>query len=119
MNTGKVFSVLKAPWLFPAYVLSSPYFIYDGDQQYLLKSADSFLKKRTSEKNFLYLTVGDEPQLKMSIDSFVAKLEAIKPAGVEWQFSMKKDEDHRSVMAVILPEALRSVFSDWKGRPSR
>lgn len=114
-----IFGFLKAPNLFHAYVLSSPYFIYDGDQQYLLKSTDSFLKKRTSQKNFLHLTVGDEPQLQMSIDSFVAKLEAIKPAGVEWQYAVKKDEDHRSVMAVILPGGLRSVFSDWKGRPIR
>lgn len=54
----------------------------------------------------------------MSIESFVAKLEAIKPAVVEWRYSVKNNEDHRSVMAVILTEGLRSVFSDWKGRPS-
>jgi hypothetical protein len=119
VGTLGIYGFLKAPGLFHAYVLSSPYFIYDGDQQYLLKSTDSFLKKRTSQKNFLHLTVGDEPQLMVLIDSFVAKLEAMKPAGVEWQYSVKKDEDHRSVMAVILPEGLRSVFSDWKGRPPR
>ena len=119
IGTLGIYGFLKAPGLFHAYVLSSPYFIYDGDEQYLLKSTDSFLKKRTSEKNFLHLTAGDEPQLKMSIDSFIARLAAIKPAGVEWQYSAKKGEDHRSVMAVILPEGLRSVFSAWKGRPSR
>jgi len=114
-----IYSFLKTPGLFHACVLSSPYFIYDGDGQYLLKNTESFLRKRSSQNNFLHLTVGDEPQLKMSIDSFVDKLEKLKPAGVEWQYSVKQDEDHRSVMAVILPEGLRSVFSDWKGRQSK
>ncbi len=85
-------------------MLSRPYFIYEGNQQYLLKNSNSFLKKRTSRKNIMHLTVGNEPQLTMSIDSFVAKLEAMKPSGVEWQYLLKKDEDHRSVMAVILTE---------------
>jgi len=119
VGTLGIYGFLKAPGLFNAYVLSSPFFIYDGDQQYLLKSTDSFLKKRASQKNFLHLTVGNEPRLKMSMDSFVARLEAIKPAGVGWQYAVKQDEDHRSVMAVILPEGLRSVFSDCKGRPIR
>jgi hypothetical protein len=66
----------------------------------------------------MHLTVRNEPQLKMSINSFVAKLESMKPSGIEWPCLLKKDEDHRSVMAVILTEALRSVFSDWKGRLS-
>jgi predicted alpha/beta superfamily hydrolase len=99
-----IYGFLKTPGLFHAYVPSSPYFIYDGNGQFLLKNTESFLKKRTSQKNFLHLTVGNEPQLKMSIESFVAKLEAMKPVGVEWQYSVKNNENHRSVMAVILKE---------------
>lgn len=45
VGTLGIYGFLKAPNLFHAYVLSSPYFIYDGNQQYLLKNTESFLKK--------------------------------------------------------------------------
>lgn len=114
-----IYGFLKSPGLCNAYVLSSPYFVYDGREQYLLKNTESFLEKRSIEKNFLHLTVGNEPQLKGEIESFIGKLEALKPPGVQWTYSVKKDEDHRSVMAVVLPDGLRAVFTEWEDPPSR
>ncbi len=114
-----IFGFLKEPELFHAYILSSPFFVYDGGQRYLLKNTESFVRKRSVEKNFLYITVGDEPRLKEAIEAFIEHLETIKLSGIEWKYTVKEKESHRSVMAVILPAGLRSVFSDWRSRPYR
>jgi predicted alpha/beta superfamily hydrolase len=114
-----IYAFLKEPELFHAHVLSSPFFVYDGNQRYLLKNTESFIRKRNDEKNFLYITVGNEPRLKRAIEAFIENLETLKPVGVECKYTVKEREDHRSVMAMILPDGLRSVFSDWRGRLNR
>jgi len=112
-----VFAFLSDPDIFDAYILSSPYFVYDDNQKYLINNTESFFTKRASQNNFLYITVGNEPVLIGCIDEFLGIVKNKKPQGVEWKYEIKKDKNHRSIMQVVLEDGLRSVFSDWKNIP--
>lgn len=117
VGTFCIYTFLSAPDTFNAYIVSSPWLIYDEEEMFLLKNTESFLKKRSGQKNFLFLTVGNEPRLNPSIEAFIKILKNKKPVGVEWKFTMMQNENHRSIMVKSLAEGLRALYSGWENIP--
>ena len=117
VGTLCIYAFLSTPDTFNIFIVSSPWLIYDEEEMFLLKNTESFLKKRSSENNFLFLTVGNEPRLLPGIKAFIKILENKKPVGVEWEFTTMQNENHRSIISKGLTEGLRAVYSNWKNIP--
>jgi len=110
-GTLVVYALLSAPDLFQVHLTSSPFFIYDGGDRFLLRNAARLLKRRKDEKNYLYVAVGNEPDLKPTIDEFVRILGDTKPPGLVWDYVQMDKEDHSSILARSLTEGLRACFA--------
>ncbi len=114
-GTFGLYALLAAPDLFNACLVSSPYFLYDREAHFLLQNASSFLKKRTAEKNYLYITVGDEPALVKEIEAFLYVLKTENPPGLKWDFLPLPGETHESIQFRSLEAGLRALVSAWPG----
>ena len=116
-----VYALLAAPDLFQVHLTSSPYFIYDGNDRFLLQNAARFLKQRKAGENYLYMAVGNEPDLKPSLDAFDRILAENKPSGLAWDYVLMDKENHSSILVRSLTEGLRAYFgregSRSKGEP--
>jgi len=111
-GTLGIYSLLAEPEIFTTILASSPWFIYDLEEKYLLKNVEKFFGKRNSQKNFLYISVGNEPRLIPDIEEFTSLLDKNKPAGLEWEFEKMPDEDHNSIMARSLASGLRARYKN-------
>ncbi len=110
-GTFGLYALLAAPELFNACLVSSPYFPYDGEARFLLRNASSFLRKRTTERNYLYVTVGDEPGLSKEIEAFLDILKTENPPGLKWDFLPMPSETHESIQYRSLEAGLRALVS--------
>ena len=110
-GTLGLYALLAAPDLFDACLVSSPYFLYDGDARFLLTNAASLLRKRTAEKNYLYMTAGDEPALRKEIEAFLDILKTENPPGLKWDFVPLAGETHQSIQYRSLEAGLRALVS--------
>jgi predicted alpha/beta superfamily hydrolase len=106
-----VYVLLKEPSVFHSVLVSSPWMVYDGDQKYILKNTESFLKKRKAQTNFLYVCVGNEQNLIPEIEAFLGILEKNKPEGLTWKYVKMPEENHMSILARSLIEGLRAFAS--------
>jgi predicted alpha/beta superfamily hydrolase len=113
-----IYALLAAPDLFQVHLTSSPFFIYDGKNRFLLRNASRLLKRRRDEKTYLYVAVGNEPNLKPAIDEFVRILGDDKPPGLVWDYVQMDKEDHSSIQVRSLTEGLRAFYAKegWTGR---
>ncbi len=106
-----LYALLKEPDVFSSVLVSSPYFVYDGGERYIIKSTKNFLEKRKGQQNFLYICVGNEPRLMSEIEAFLKILEEAKPQGLTWKSVKMPEESHVSIMARSLTECLRAYGS--------
>ncbi len=106
-----LYALLKEPAVFSSVLVSSPYFVYDRGERYIIKSAKSFLDRRRGQENFLYICVGDEPQLISEIEAFLGILEEAKSQGLIWKYVKMPEENHMSILARSLTEGLRAFGS--------
>ena len=102
---------LTAPEVFEVAIVSSPWLIYDGEERFLLKSAEEALAGRSEERNFLFTAVGDEPNLAPSIEEFAAVLAKASPKGLQWTLRTWEEENHATIMPRCLLEGLRAYFA--------
>jgi predicted alpha/beta superfamily hydrolase len=103
-----LYALLRAPDLFQSVLVSSPWMVYDRDQKYILKNAESFFEGRKGQTNFLYICVGDEKNLIPEIEQFLSILEKNKPEGLTWEFLKMPKEDHQTILVRSLIEGLRA-----------
>ena len=73
---------------------------------------ESFFKRRTSQKNYLYICVGNEPNLAPSIEEFFQIVKKLNPAGLKWDYKIMKNENHRTIKNISLDAGLRSLFKN-------
>jgi predicted alpha/beta superfamily hydrolase len=106
-----IYALLKEADLFQTVLVSSPFFVYDGDGRYLINNTQNFLKKREGQINFLYICVGKEPRLISEIKSFLDILKREKPTGLTWKYEEMPEENHMSILARSLTEGLRAYGS--------
>ncbi len=106
-----IYVLLKEPDVFHSMLVSSPWMVYDGNQKYILKNTESFLRKRKGQTNFLYVCVGNERNLIPEIEAFLGILEKNKPEGLTWKYIKMPEENHMSILARSLIEGLRAFAS--------
>jgi predicted alpha/beta superfamily hydrolase len=103
-----LYALLEEPDVFQAVLVSSPYFIYDREERYIIKNTRAFLNRRKGQKNYLYICVGDEPRLLSEIETFLEILDNLKPEGLTWNYVKMPGENHMSILARSLSEGLRA-----------
>ena len=106
-----LYALLKEPGVFSSVLVSSPYFVYDREERFLIRNTRTFLRGRKDEKGFLYVCVGNEPQLVPEIEAFLKILEEAKPQGLTWKYVKLPEENHMSILARSLTEGLRAFGS--------
>jgi predicted alpha/beta superfamily hydrolase len=106
-----LYALLKEPDVFSAMLVSSPFFVYDRGERYIIKHTKAFLESRKGQENFLYICVGNEPQLVSEIEVFLKMLEEVKPRGLTWKYVKMPEENHMSILARSLTESLRAFAS--------
>jgi hypothetical protein len=83
----------------------------DRGERYIIKNTKTFLESRRGEENFLYICVGNEPQLLPEIEAFLKILEEVKPQGLTWKYIKMPEESHVSILVRSLTESLRAFAS--------
>jgi predicted alpha/beta superfamily hydrolase len=106
-----LYALLKEPDVFQSMLVSSPYFVYDRGERYIIKNTKTFLENRKGQENFLYICVGNEPQLVPEIEAFLKILDEAKPQGLRWKYMKMPEESHMSILARSLTECLRAYGS--------
>jgi predicted alpha/beta superfamily hydrolase len=103
-----LYTLLEEPDVFQSVLVSSPYFIYDREERYIIKNTRTFLNRRKRQNNFLYICAGDEPRLLSEIETFLEMLDNLKPEGLTWNYVKMPGENHMSILARSLTEGLRA-----------
>jgi predicted alpha/beta superfamily hydrolase len=120
-----LYALLRKPALFQSVLATSPWFIYDIDEKrrqefgnglferekgFLLSHAREWLAGRTTQKNFLFMAIGDEPQLMPYFDRFCKILETQRPAGLTWKASKWPGQTHQTMALHALTAGLVALF---------
>jgi predicted alpha/beta superfamily hydrolase len=111
-----VYAILGNPEVFNAGIASIPWIMYDGDDRFILKNTEQFLK--TGEyNNFLYMTMDDELDQLPDLPLFVEMLRENPAPGLDWEYYHWPDEDHTSTPYRSIYSGLRALFSGWSRIP--
>ncbi len=102
------YAKLKAPTLFPATILSSPAFT--GLNERLVNDLAPFLTTHATLRGKLFLALGNENPT--TVTSLVRQLRTV-PSAFQWQYQHYEDENHFSVTAKSLDDALKFVYQNW------
>lgn len=111
------YALLTRPETFQAALASSPWLIYDLDQQFILKNAERWLQGSTFSNNFLFFTGGDQPELVPTLQTLAKLFEQSAPEGLIWQFSPMPNADHGALVSKTLYAGLEALFADWNTIP--
>jgi predicted alpha/beta superfamily hydrolase len=106
-----LYALLKEPDVFSSILVSSPFFVYDRGERYIIKNTKTFFEGRKGQENFLYICAGNEPRLVSEIETFLGILEETKPRGLTWKYVKMPEENHTSILARSLTEGLRAFGS--------
>ena len=100
------------PDLFNAFIAVSPTLPWDHDL--VVKGTEKLLKERAELDRTLYVSLGNEPELKGSFDRLKTILGKSKARGLEWGADQWMDEDHGSLVMRAHDRGLRKVFAGWQ-----
>jgi predicted alpha/beta superfamily hydrolase len=106
-----IYALEQRPALFQRIVAASPSLEWDG--RLLLTAARDRLRKLSAPVR-LDLSVGDEGDNTDSTTAFAKILDELKPAGLDYRFTLYRGENHNSVRLVSFPAGLY-----WAYRPAR
>jgi predicted alpha/beta superfamily hydrolase len=103
--------------LFQAYIAMSPNVKYDNME--LVERAAKTLKASDNLAAILFLSVGNEADLKPGYDKLVSILTAQAPKGLTWESQVYLDEDHMSIPSRTLHNAMMAISADfgWRIKP--
>jgi predicted alpha/beta superfamily hydrolase len=106
-----IYALEQRPALFQRIVAASPALEWDG--RLLLAAARDRLRRVPAPVR-LDLSVGDESDNTASTTAFAKVLDELKPAGLDYRFTVYRGENHNSVRLVSFPAGLY-----WAYRPSK
>lgn len=99
----------KAPTLFPATILISP--AITGVNDKLRTDFTPFLKQHPPLNGKLFLALGNENAEQ--VVSLTQQLRAAAPTSLQWRYQHYADENHFSVTAKSLVDALKFIYTNW------
>jgi uncharacterized protein len=106
-----IYALEQRPALFQRVVAASPSLEWDG--RLLLKAARDRLRKLSAPVR-LDLSVGDDGDNTDSTKAFAKVLDELKPAGLDYRFTIYRGENHNSVRLVSFPAGLYWVYRSDK-----
>lgn len=106
-----VHTLLTAPEVFQAHIAASPWLIYADDL--VLKKADDLLAKRMLPNAFLYMTVGDEPEVLPAMKAFKQWLERKNIPGLRWEMENLTKDTHGSLTLKTMYAGLEKLYAGW------
>jgi hypothetical protein len=109
-----VYTLFTHPDMFNAHIAVSPYLMYND--KFVVKKVESMLNEKSAFKNYLYITIGDEPTYTETLAKFTQLLKD-KVKALKWEFSARQSEDHSSVPLKSLYDGLEFIFAGWKLPP--
>lgn len=107
-----VYTLLKAPELFNAYIATSPWLAYAD--HLLIKQAETILGEKNSLPKFLYMTAGKEPGIVKSMSSFTELLKKKAPPDLDWVYVYLDQEDHGSLPHQGFFNGMRALYPKWR-----
>jgi len=107
-----IYTALNHSDLFNASISVSPWVIYDNG--YILENARNMLKQKSELKKFLYITVGNEPEIQPGLEDLDELFRRESPDGFEWKVDTFKNEDHSTIPVVSLHHGLRALYKSWQ-----
>ncbi|MEE4312101.1 MAG: alpha/beta hydrolase-fold protein [candidate division KSB1 bacterium] len=113
-SLGGMFSIhvlFEHPDMFQAHFAMSPYIMWDDN--YCLTQAIQKLQKPLVLNNFLYITIGDEPDYVEPLAKFTGALETKGPDGLEWHYKIMNNDNHGTVPLKSLYFGLETLYKDW------
>ncbi|MBD3868628.1 MAG: hypothetical protein IFK94_10935 [Acidobacteria bacterium] len=106
------YTLVSQPDLFNAYIAASPTLGWDDDL--ILKKAKKLFTDRKELNKTFYMTLGDEPPLQGSYDTFEKFLKKTHAKGFTWGSKQMPAEDHGSVVLRSHYFGLKKIFEDWQ-----
>ncbi len=102
----------KQPKLFNAYIIASPFLMYDDET--VIKSLGSFLKKSPALNNSIYITVGNEPDYFSSLNKLSELFDDYSSEELNWKYVKMENEDHGTVPHKTIYDGLEFIYSGWR-----
>ena len=113
-SLGGMFSInvlFKHPKLFQAHFAMSPFVMWDNN--YVLTQAIEELQEPMQFKNFLYITLGDEPNYIEPLGKITNLLKSQKPDGLDWHYIVMENDNHGTVPLKSLYNGLETLYENW------
>ena len=98
--------------MFNAYIATSPSLLYDN--QALLREAGAYLDGMMTLNKFLFISVGNEQRVLLSLNAFTEILKNKAPRDLLWEFQCMEDENHLSIPPKSIREGMKALYSDWR-----
>ncbi|MFO7445093.1 MAG: alpha/beta hydrolase-fold protein [Ignavibacteriaceae bacterium] len=107
-----IYTFLREPDLFNAFLAASPYVMYD--KNYIVESAKTKLKDSYDSKRFLFITIGSrEPEYFPALDELTGLFKSKSPDNFEWKYIREENGDHATTPVKTINEGLLALYSDW------
>jgi tetratricopeptide (TPR) repeat protein len=114
-----LYTLLTQPEVFNGYIAATPWFIYDGSKQFMLKNSERLLTQQGFAKNFLFMAMSNDPDpgLQESFDAFATILRRNPKQGLRFRHVSWPEEDHWSISHKAVYDGLKWIFVDWREIP--
>ncbi len=114
-----LYSLMTQPTVFNGAIAGTPWFIYDGDEQYMLNNVKGWLNRQHFSRNFLFMAISNDrdPGLHESFDAFSEILNEEPRTGLRFHHVSWQDEDHWSISHKAGYDGLKWIFQDWREIP--
>ncbi|MCJ8268552.1 MAG: alpha/beta hydrolase-fold protein, partial [Psychrosphaera sp.] len=100
------------PDLFDAFILMSPWLLTQDPATSVLTKSIKFIQSKTLLPKYVYVTLGEEPDLRPSFDELTTALKNSTAQKLVWQSKVIQGATHMSVVGASVNEGLQAVFSD-------
>lgn len=101
----------SAPKLFQSEILMSPAFY--GSNKKILFDFPSFLMRGSNLSGSMFITIGDEPRAKGSIDMLGDFLKQYAPSVFHWSYRSYPEDDHFSLPYTSMYDGLKFIYTGF------
>jgi predicted alpha/beta superfamily hydrolase len=114
-SLGGLFSIhvlFEHSEMFQAHFAMSPYIMWD--ENIVLNESLKKLEQPLEFKNYLYITLGNEPNYVEPLGKLTGQLESKNPEGLEWHYIVMDNDNHGTVPLKSLYNGLETLYKGWQ-----
>jgi predicted alpha/beta superfamily hydrolase len=106
-----IYTMLSRPGMFNAYIAASPYVMYDNN--YIVRKAPELLREKYEPLQYLYITIGNEPDYFNPLGELTDLLKSKAPSGLKFDYIKMPDDDHGTIPVKAINNGISALFADW------